>query len=382
MSEKTLIFDASVQGHHLEYLHHLYMGANSKSGREYVFVVSSKLKNIFGKLDWPERSNVIFEYIDENEIKILESKSGLIKAYHLCAILVRNIVKFSATNVILISLMEFMPFLAFIPRRSVRISGIIYLIYLYRWSKSSLWRKIEDVIKYKIFSNCSLFDNIYLLNDDFSPVYLNKKYKTSVFKYLPDPYVPLEGENVKNIRQKLDISANKIVYLQFGSITRRKGVIEILKAIENLNNDELEKLCFIFAGKIDHDVSCEFYTIIEKLEPRAQILVYDRFCDFDFIGSLCVSSDYLLIPYKNPEYSSGVLGYSAQFGIPVIAPSNGLLGKLVRKNNLGILLKDGTSENLNTLFKSMCAGKFKGNKFYLKSRTSEHFSDIILKLKN
>jgi hypothetical protein len=53
-----------------------------------------------------------------------------------------------------------------------------------------------------------------------------------------------------------------------------------------------------------------------------------------------------LIPYKNSEQSSGVLGYAAQFNIPVVGPSSGLLGKLIKKNKLGYTINDITSASL------------------------------------
>lgn len=51
-----------------------------------------------------------------------------------------------------------------------------------------------------------------------------------------------------------------------------------------------------------------------------------------------IRHDAILIPYKNTAQSSGLLGYAAQFNKPLLAPSNGLIGKLVNEYKLGYLL--------------------------------------------
>ncbi len=47
-------------------------------------------------------------------------------------------------------------------------------------------------------------------------------------------------------------------------------------------------------------------------------------------------SDVILMPYTRPEYSSGILALAARSGKPVIGPTGGLLGRLIRENGLGV----------------------------------------------
>lgn len=42
----------------------------------------------------------------------------------------------------------------------------------------------------------------------------------------------------------------------------------------------------------------------------------------------------------NNSQSSGVLGYAAQFNVPVFSPSSNMLGKIVRKSKLGYISSD------------------------------------------
>ena len=52
----------------------------------------------------------------------------------------------------------------------------------------------------------------------------------------------------------------------------------------------------------------------------------------------------MLIPYKFVNQSSGIIGYSAQFQLPVIGPKEGLIGKLIKRYKLGY-----TIPNINHL---------------------------------
>lgn len=378
MKNRTIIFDATVDGHHLEYIHHLFLGAREEKDEEYIFVLPIEFKNVSCKLTWPPSYNITIEYISDENAQLLRSKNKT-KAFYLCKILTDAVLKHNASNVFLISLMEFMPFLPFFLRGSIKVSGILYLIYLYRWKNASLKTRFFDVIKYLIFSKSKIFKNIYLLNDNAAPIYINKKFNTSVFKYLPDPFIPIPLDKIENLRKKLNISSYKIVCLHFGALTDRKGTIEILRSILDLEAEVLSKLCFIFAGKVSDQINTIFYSLIHEIGSKTQIIVYDKFCDYDFIGSLCVSSNFLIIPYKNTEFSSGVLGYASQFCIPVVGPRMGLLGKLIRKNRLGYLLESGSRLNLSRFFEQIDKLEYKCSKDYCINRSVSNFTKIIFR---
>lgn len=374
-NHKILFFDYSVNGHHLEYLNHLYNKAVQITEKEFIFVLPLEFTEAKEKMKWPKSKNITiylenFEYVNKT--------SGLLKSYKLNRILHQQINKYKVTHVFLISLMSFSPMLPFLINKRIKVSGIIYQIYLYRWKESGLVQKIHDALKYILFSQLNVFDKIFILNDSASAKYLNRKFKTEKFEYLPDPFVPIPTDNTKNIRPELNIQSDKKVFLHFGGLSKRKGTLEILKAIENLNNDVLKNLCFIFAGKIYDDIKGDFYKKVDIQKHRAQILIYDEFCDFSFLGSLCLSSDYILIPYKSTSQSSGVLGYAAQFHKPVIAPNKKLLGKLVKKYFLGHTIKSSMHIEIKEFIKKTPSfSKTKNINKYLSDNNITNFTDVI-----
>ena len=60
-------------------------------------------------------------------------------------------------------------------------------------------------------------------------------------------------------------------------------------------HSEWNKYVFIFAGKVYKDIREEFYLHYNVLKQNIRILVFDEFCSFDFIESLCVSCDAILL---------------------------------------------------------------------------------------
>jgi hypothetical protein len=72
-----------------------------------------------------------------------------------------------------------------------------------------------------------------------------------------------------------------------------------------------------------------------------------------------------------------VLGYAAQFNKPVVGPRFGLLGKLIKRNNLGYLVDDISYNGLAIFFNNIDnIGQYSFNS-YLESRTVSNFIKVI-----
>lgn len=373
--KRILIFDTEITGHHIEYLHHLLIKARN-SQDEYIFCVSEDFIHAKGmEFDWSYGNNVIFKYIDV--VKANEEVSMLKRAYRRCKMLRSVIHSCDITHVFLISLITFIPFLPLFVSSKVHVSGIIYNIYLYRWNKSSIFLKIIDALKYIVLSCSKCVADVYILNDSASARILNRIYKTTKYKFLVDPYTPLKDSYVS--LDSLHIKADNTIYLHFGSLSDRKGTIDILEAIKLIQPEILLKSTFIFAGKVQDNIRTQFYRLLDdiRMHKRCQIVVLDKFCDYGLIAELCKQSDILLMPYKAVSQSSGVIGYAAQYNTPVLAPSKGLIGKLVKKYKLGYLIEEVNPNNIASFINKWVNKKYNVSTEYLKINTVDNFINII-----
>ena len=335
---RVLIFEKNVGGHHLEYLHLIYIAAGQRNENEYIFALPESFKIEENDLEWPLFENIKIYSIPLSQLSKLTG-NHLVICYRLSKLLKNLAKKMEVDKVIVLSLlMQFVPLLPLILSSKYKVRGIVYTIFFYRLNSESFLMKILDILKYYILSKCSVFEIVYILNDYSSARLLNQKFYCSKFTYLPDPYVNVNVGDAE-FRKNNGIKIEQKLFIHFGTLSKRKGTIEILKSMQLLSDNEKEHYVFLFAGKVKPEIKREFYQIIEWLRIRNfNVFVFDEFCSFTFIGTICKACDAILIPYKNTAQSSGLLGYAAQFNKPLLAPSNGLIGKLVNEYKLGYLL--------------------------------------------
>lgn len=179
------------------------------------------------------------------------------------------------------------------------------------------------------------------------------------------------------MKSDLGISCSKYLLLHFGSMSDAKGTLEILQSIPFIEKEKQEKYAFVFAGVIASNIKSEFYRLVEQYRKDIQIIVIEGFLEYDTIGSLCMSCDVILTPYKRINTSSGAIGYAAQFKKPVIATGGGLLGKLVNKYHLGVLISDVSGESIADGIRRFESWHYRNNSYLEKNNITNFQNKII-----
>lgn len=371
---KTIVFTIRETGHNLEYLHHIYEVCANKPDNDYVFLIPNKAQESMGLFSWEKASNISFDYIpDDFQNKCIHANI-IIAAWYMSLYLRKKVLEHHAQHLFVISLISLLPFGGFII--PAQISGIIYSIYLYKWKKSTLLRKSCDVLKFLLLSRTPSFNNVFILNDKYSARYLNRIYRTNKFKFIPDPYIPINNENVWDWRERYNIPKDCFLFAHFGSISKRKGTLDVLKSISMLPDSLRSKFYFVIAGRVFPDFVDEFNSNTKELDSN--VIIIKEFCSFDFIANLCRCCNAILLPYLESEQSSGLLGYASQFHVPVIGPSSGLIGKLIKRYNLGILCQEGNPEDLIRCYCCIMENKWKNDSnVYIDQRTVFSFQRVI-----
>jgi len=336
---RTLIFEPTITGHHLEYLHHIYIGAAERPDDEFIFAVPHEEWEVMrDKQTWPVADNIRWVMLDDDECHRLCLGSMLAQSWRLSCLIRRIALQNNIDRILLISLAGAIPFLPLMLPSRIKVSGIIYKIYL-RAPKKGL-RSILDRVRYTIMAHSRSMSRVFILNDPRSTHELNRSYHTDRFVTLPDPVPEVNPEDLRDLKPELGISADTKVFLHFGAMGERKGTLVILRALCVMTKDELADKAFIFAGRVGKSISDEFYRLVEQAKSRgAKIVVRDEFVTYEILNNLCHTADCILMPYLFTDLSSGALGYAAVHNIPVIGPETGLIGELIRDNGLGITIK-------------------------------------------
>ena len=351
ITRKIAIFDFYLGGHHIEYLHHIYINAVGHKEIDFTFIIPHNFHTFKSDFVWPESDNVKFLFYDLDD-KYIRSLGFRQKSKLLCQLLKRFIEETDIKDVILIETMAFLPYLPLYISRKVNITSILYHLPIYH-KAPTLKSKLHIELDMSIVAYSRCLKKVCLLNSKNAVEIYNKRYCTGKFAFLPDPYTPLTcKQSVEDIKQEHNISSNKEVFIHIGGLTKRKGTIEILDAIAQLNAECMEDKCFIFAGRVIEDIKKIFYEKTEQLKNKVQIIVFDQFCEYSMFAELCTIADYIIIPYKNTAQSSGICSYAAQFKVPVIGPAEGLLGSLIRDNGLGYTISGINADKIAEFIRS------------------------------
>lgn len=220
-----------------------------------------------------------------------------------------------------------------------RLSGIYFRP---RFMDNHYW-PVGNMIKQLGFTRLcqgGWLNNLYLL-DEYLIDHAADKWSDCRFHFLPDVWSGDYSHNQKTAREKLQVPADKFVYLNYGIGTRRKGLHLITKAMSNF---ELPEGAFLLcAGKIDDP---ELQRGVAELEKRGLARVINRYVS-DEEEELCFAAcNTVLLPYVKHFGSSGVLSRAAAAGKFVIVSDEGLIARRVREHNLGLLFKPEDVESL------------------------------------
>ena len=343
---QTMIFDIDLAGHHMEYLHHIYAGALRNKEEKYIFYLPLEFQDKKRLYEWESSDNVEFRYFSQQEIHTCTCSNIYLNAWRTSILLKKKVAETKCDRVLLISFVELMLFIVLLLPSKVRVSGIIYRIYLYDWQKMGLLRRLLEWVRYKSAVGSKCIERLLVLNDSCSVNMLNEIYSTDKFRLLADPVPNVDFSRLKNLREELNIPANDKIYLHFGGLSRRKGTLDILNAIAISNIEEMQSRTFVIAGKVYDEIKPDFQSLLIQARRNTNVLVFDRFCTYEYLYDLCFTADVILIPYHLTNLSSGLLGYASLFHKPVIGPSEGLIGQLIRSFGLGITISHICSEEL------------------------------------
>ena len=215
--------------------------------------------------------------------------------------------------------------------------------------------------------------NLFLLNGENSCRFLTQHFgRRTRFIPVSDPAPEIDADPGFSF----NTPAGKQICLFFGAISRRKGADILLDALERISPETAQKNVFYFCGEPEPLYREEFTAACERLRsarPDIHLVVENRFVPDGQMMAMFEQADLVLMPYTRPEYSSGILALAARAGTPVLGPPNGLLGRLIRENGLGVAaeLTPEAFERPVTMDEELC------RKFVARN-TVENFSKPIL----
>jgi glycosyltransferase involved in cell wall biosynthesis len=150
-------------------------------------------------------------------------------------------------------------------------------------------------------------------------------------------------ESRDSARDTLGIPRDAFVVLIYGSLSRRKGVEQLLRAVQHSEDNKVHALV---AGKPDPAIAALLSSSwCEELRDSGRLSVRAEFHDDESEARVFSAADIVWLGYVGGAYgSSGVLYQAGSAGLPVLSMAEGLVGWAVKTHKLGISL-DASDES-------------------------------------
>jgi glycosyltransferase involved in cell wall biosynthesis len=383
----VVIVDIEITGHHSEYIDHLieYL-LNHSTNDTYYFVVHpefiTRFKTIVSKTK--NCSHIHWHPVKPKEIESLVNLSIAKKSFRAYRLVQNYAHKLKADIVYLQHFNIFQLALAF-KRANFKIKGILFNQF-FRMSSKSLKEKLKYFRKFtitKLYCLNPSVEKVFVLNDLETVRNFNRKFSTNIFSVLNDPIPNLTPLENFDIYANYGISYEKKILLHFGSLASRKGTLEIIEAAKLIPKDMQNEFTILLVGKPENSkIEKEIFEniVTSNKNSETKVIWDNNFVSNSTMKSLFDQCSAVVIPYKNPEASSGILGHAIAAKKPVITTGKGLLKALVEENNFGILLEEVNPLIIANAFLKISTTKVSNETYtnYLEEHTTIKFSNQLL----
>lgn len=228
-----------------------------------------------------------------------------------------------------------------------KVSGVLFRpsvhYTLFRSARAGLKERVRDwrkAVLYRLMLLNPALDRVFSL-DPYFPAFARRHYwKGKKVFSLPDPAFPSPGPaKAEDLRFLPPVPTGRKLFVLFGELTERKGVIPLLEALVLLPPETAGQTAVAVAGRVDPDLRPALHRGMDRLasaNPSVWFHLEDRRLTEGEIVALLDRGDVVLAPYQRFVGSSGVLIWAAHMQRPVICQEYGLLGHLVRLYALGL----------------------------------------------
>lgn len=181
-----------------------------------------------------------------------------------------------------------------------------------------------------------------LLLDPFAVRPAQKMASSDKVVFLPDPVdtTPATAAQMRALETELDIRPGRKTFLYFGEITSRKGVNELLNALNTLSADTASKICLLIAGHCTAARQADIQSRSTQLRARLPIQIVERYGYIPHadVAAYFQRSDIVLAPYPGHDGMSGIALLAAAFEKPVLSSTYGAMGEMTRRYCLGLAI--------------------------------------------
>lgn len=371
--DKIMLFELDYRGHHPGYVQHLirYWCEHELPGHLDILVSPKFIQlhsNIVDMALGCKQGNInVVPITQEEEAKLFESAKlansftgRIVRAFQEWDLLRKYAVSLGTTQCLIMYLDTVFLRLAFGAKLPCPFS-CIYFRPVFHYSnfanyvpsrRERIWQLRDKVCLARLLQNPKL-KTLFCL-DPVAVEQINKLDKKARAVYMPDPvqiYDRAEPQ-LDELRKSLGIDAGRQVFLLFGELTARKGIYEILDAVEMLAPDLSQKLCLLLIGPLGREEKEQVQARIAEITKSHPVQIIGR---HEFVTDRDVQpyfqiADVILAPYQRHIGMSAILVRAAAAQKPVLSADFGLMGEVTRRYGLGVAVDSTAPDEISKGF--------------------------------
>lgn len=245
------------------------------------------------------------------------------------------------------------------------------------------WRQDDWMFHEVLLKRHALLDIAFYIDENYVD---HHKFST----WLPDMFQEYADRIVKDDKSEQRIwidrlekfkekNRGRFPFLYFGTAQFRRGYDTLLKLAVDSGGSFIH--CGLNNGAEKYVLDTEELKSLLNKEGRlfeTNQFIEDPYCIEYFFKSV----SHLVLPYRNFYGSSGVMLQALSYGIPVLAPEDGIIGYRIRKYEMGSTFSEGKNNSLESQFyrfKNLNSETVKNNiKNYMNYQTAEQLKKTLI----
>jgi len=136
-------------------------------------------------------------------------------------------------------------------------------------------------------------------------------------------------------RKILSLGRDSIIFLFFGQIDKRKGILEFVESIQDMQDD----IIILVVGKDEGQHSLEIKEMAKKIGWTDKVHINNKHISSSELQTYFRASDAVILNYGKFSNASGVLFNAIEFHVPIVGSNYGQIGKVISENSIGYLFE-------------------------------------------
>ncbi|MCU0471312.1 MAG: glycosyltransferase [Arcicella sp.] len=387
MTKNILIFEPDASGHHSGYLYHLIINylQNNYNFKLLVLVAPNFFTEHPQIIEKTISKNVVWLSFSEEEYqRWLQPKSVLQRANFEWKLFCQYAKTYNAHEGLLMYIDYLQLAILTQTPPPCLISGILFRPTLVNYhadswkEKLNHWRKaliLKQVLKQKVVRH------IFNL-DPFATQFIQEKWGSKKVQFLPDPVqIYPSQQSISDTKTLLGIERNRTVFLIFGFLDSRKGISDVMNALEAIDKEKSKKGTLLLVGPWEESERQKFDNQLDTLKNKTyfQILLVDKFIPDEEIQPYFEITDYVLALYDKHIGMSAITVRAAAAQKPLLTYDFGLMGKMVSEHELGLIVKQDLPDTIEKLLtENVEVGNKQKMKQYADLNRAENYAKVIL----